>query len=231
MADPIKFKCPSCDKKIGVRAEYAGKKVRCPQCKAAMRVPSPRPKRSATGAPIAAGSGSSSSGLSGSGMSLADLAAMEANAEVEIKQLSAKAASQPSSQRVAGGKECPECAASVKPEAVICVHCGHNFESGKKLKTKKDSKMGKAMRSVAESLGEEDDKGTSDFWKYAVPTGIFVLLALACYTGLIETLDGIPLELTQSAVEMYQDAGAMITGSIFLGMGALSAGIWFLMKR
>ena len=164
-------------------------------------------------------------------MSLADLAAMEERAEVEIKELSAKAASQPNSQRIAGGKECPSCEASVKPEAKICIHCGHNFESGKKLKTKKDSKMGNAMRAVADSLGEEDDEGTSDLWKYAVPTGIFVVLALACYTGLIEAAEGIPLEITESAVDMYQDVGGGITGTFFLVLALISGGIWFFMKR
>jgi len=230
LADTIKFKCTSCEKKIGVRAEYAGKKVRCPGCKTAMRVPSPRPKRSATGTPITARSSSSSSELSGSGMSLADLAAMEERAQGEIKELSAKAASQPSSQRVAGGKECPSCEASIKPDAVICVHCGHNFDSGKKLKTKKDSKLGKAARSVASSIGDDDD-GPDDTWKYAAPTGLFVALTIACYTGLIGVLDGIPLEIIQNAVEMYKDDGGVTSGTLFLVFALICGGIWFFMKQ
>lgn len=138
MPEVIKFKCKACEKKISVRAEYAGKKAKCPGCKAPLRVPSPRPKRSSTGVPIAAGvSDPSSSSAGAKSYSLADLAEMEANATVEIKELSHKAGSRPSSVRIAGGKDCPECSSSCKPDAVLCVHCGHNFESGKRLKTKK----------------------------------------------------------------------------------------------
>ena len=92
MADVIKFRCKSCEKKISVRADYAGKKAKCPGCKQPLRVPSPRPKRSSTGVPIAAGAagdpGSSSAGAKS--YSLADLAEMEANADAEIKELSHK---------------------------------------------------------------------------------------------------------------------------------------------
>ena len=30
-----------------------------------------------------------------------------------------------------GGKPCPECAALIEPDAVICVHCGYNVATGK----------------------------------------------------------------------------------------------------
>ncbi|HSI33500.1 MAG: hypothetical protein ACAI43_23190 [Phycisphaerae bacterium] len=36
---------------------------------------------------------------------------------------------------VAPGAACPSCKASVSPGAVICVNCGHNLKTGKKLKT------------------------------------------------------------------------------------------------
>ena len=160
MADVIKFRCKACEKKISVRAEYAGKKAKCPGCKNPLRVPSPRPKRSSTGVPIAAGTGdSNSSGAGEKSYSLADLAEMEANANAEIKELSHKAANRPNSIRIEGGKDCPGCGSSCKPDAVICVHCGHNFDSGKKLKTKKDSKVGKAFASVKDAAASESDGG------------------------------------------------------------------------
>ena len=157
MADAIKFRCKSCDKTISVRAEYAGKKARCPGCKQPLRVPSPRPRRSATGVPIAVGGDSGSSSAGEKSYSLADLAAMEANADVEPKELSSKAAKRPNSIRIQGGKDCPDCGSSVKPQAVLCVHCGHNFDSGKKLKTKTDSKVGKAFSSVKDAATRERD--------------------------------------------------------------------------
>ncbi|HYE18249.1 MAG TPA: hypothetical protein VEA69_07380 [Tepidisphaeraceae bacterium] len=36
---------------------------------------------------------------------------------------------------VAAGAACPSCKAAVSPGAVICVNCGHNLKTGKKLKT------------------------------------------------------------------------------------------------
>ena len=37
----IKFRCPSCNQKIGVKAKYAGKKVRCAKCRRPLIIPSP----------------------------------------------------------------------------------------------------------------------------------------------------------------------------------------------
>lgn len=37
----IKFRCPSCNQKLGVPDEYAGKRVRCTRCKEATQVPQP----------------------------------------------------------------------------------------------------------------------------------------------------------------------------------------------
>jgi len=145
MADTIKFKCKSCEKKISVRAEYAGKKAKCPGCKQPLRVPSPRPKRSSTGVPIAAGAtDSDASSASQKSYSLADLVEMEANADAELTELSHKG--RPRNIRIANGKDCPDCGASCKPAAVLCVDCGHNFESGNKTKAVKQSKLGGFFR-------------------------------------------------------------------------------------
>lgn len=234
MSETIKFRCKACEKKIAVRAEYAGKKAKCPGCKQPLRVPSPRPKRSSTGVPVAAGevaggdSGMSSGG--GKSYSLADLAAMEENAEVQLTELSHK--SRPNSIRIPNGKDCPDCGSSCKPDAILCVHCGHSFDGGKKLKTKKDSKMGSAMRSVASSLGEEDQDGDSDLWKYAVPTGMFFVISVLCFTGLAGKItEGIPLKLAESVHGLYEGMGQVGSGGLFLGFAALSGGIWWFMKR
>jgi hypothetical protein len=37
----IKFRCPNCNQKIGVKAQYAGQKVRCAKCRKPLRIPSP----------------------------------------------------------------------------------------------------------------------------------------------------------------------------------------------
>jgi ribosomal protein L40E len=36
------------------------------------------------------------------------------------------------------GRICTECESELSPEAVICIKCGFNMETGKRLKTKRD---------------------------------------------------------------------------------------------
>src|SRR4051794_4281027 len=38
---PIRFKCPSCQKALSVKDEYAGKRAACPACKKPMQIPAP----------------------------------------------------------------------------------------------------------------------------------------------------------------------------------------------
>ena len=38
----LKFRCPSCEKKLAIPEKFAGKKIRCPKCQAAVRTPKPR---------------------------------------------------------------------------------------------------------------------------------------------------------------------------------------------
>lgn len=48
----IKFKCGNCNHRIGAPDKYAGKRVRCPKCGAAITVSEPAPKPDAQKAPI-----------------------------------------------------------------------------------------------------------------------------------------------------------------------------------
>jgi hypothetical protein len=50
-----KFNCPGCGQKMGVAAENAGKKVRCPKCKAVVTVPGPAQAGAPAKAPKAMG--------------------------------------------------------------------------------------------------------------------------------------------------------------------------------
>lgn len=182
MADAIKFRCKGCEKKIAVRAEYAGKRVKCPGCKQPIRVPAPRPKRSSTGVPVAVGASSDApTANGGSSMTLADLLAMEERAPVKLRELSSKATRQSNAPRIEGGKDCPSCDASVKPDAMLCVHCGHNFESGKRLKTKKSKEK------VAAAKGPKTLKQKAI---YGLAIAGIVAIAGAAIWGVITAMTG-----------------------------------------
>lgn len=222
MSDVIKFRCRACEKKITVRAEYAGKKAKCPGCKQPLRVPSPRPKRSSTGVPVATGGSSAPSpGRSAVGVSLSDLAAMEANADAELIELSPKAANRPNNIRIEGGKDCPNCGASVKPDAVICVHCGHNFESGKRLKTKKDSKVGNAVRSVAGAVTEPDEEDQATPWKTLLSSAVFLIFggAVAFYDYRPDDEDYDASDLDVMIAFAYDNIGQYPTAGILFFIG------------
>src|SRR3954447_11640808 len=52
---------------------------------------------------------------------------------------------------VAGGPTCPGCGSGVDPSAVICVNCGQNLKTGKKLKTSKVAGAAAAGGGVADN--------------------------------------------------------------------------------
>lgn len=222
MAETIKFRCKGCEKKIAVRAEYAGKKAKCPGCKQPLRVPSPRPKRSATGVPVAVGAGAPDDSSAGaSSISLEALAAMEANADAQLKEISSKGISQPSGFRIAGGKDCPGCGSSSNPNAVICVYCGHNFDSGEKLKTKtvKAKPDRSDKQQPAKGYATEQGGWTRVLYLlYGVP---FTLIGLAIF-AIAVLLGGV------AASGAAEGDGSAIAGSSFVlalvGVGLLFSG-------
>lgn len=153
---------------------------------------------------------------------------MEANAEAEIRELSPKAARRPTGVRIEGGKDCPDCGSSVKPNAVICVHCGHNFESGKKLKTKKDSKVGKAFASVKEAATSETDSSGYDdgsgwsLWSIIVGgvlAGVGVAMAFYDFRPESDPNAEEAHIVEVALLAMYDTMGGMAAGAISMVIG------------
>ncbi len=110
MSDAGKFTCAGCSKTYAWKPELAGKKVRC-KCGQVMSVPKARaPEADLDGPP-----------------ELDDL--YEIAGEREEK---ARRTPQTTS---AGELRCPSCQSEVEPGAVLCMACGMNFKTGKKMKT------------------------------------------------------------------------------------------------
>ncbi len=133
MASTGKFTCDSCGKSYSWKPELAGKKVKC-KCGQPMRVP-----------PTDPAADSLPDGFD-------DLAAL---GEGEVIETPAAAAPVVQGKAPAAkGKKCPACDNPVAADAVLCVNCGHNLKTGKKLKTSTAEVM-PAYRSYAVAGSDE----------------------------------------------------------------------------
>ena len=108
----LKVAC-ACGKTLLVKTELAGKAVTCPSCGNAVRIGTP--KKKAAPKPAAA--------VPPAGGGIDDL--------LDEVDLSVSAT----------GHRCPECRHELEPDDVICVKCGYNLETGKKLQTRTSRKV------------------------------------------------------------------------------------------
>jgi len=112
MPDAEKFKCTGCGKAYSWKPELAGKKVRC-KCGQVMAVPQalvPVAKLADDTPPV-----------------LDDMYELAGDREEKSRR---------APQAAAGGAlRCPSCQADVEPGAVLCMACGMNFKTGKKMHT------------------------------------------------------------------------------------------------
>jgi hypothetical protein len=99
-----------CGKPLKVPGKLAGKTVKCPACGEA--IPVPDPTKAAASALAAA----------------ADLTAVDG-----VADLLDEAALSISKT----GRRCPECRMDMQLDDIICVNCGYNTETGRKIKVKK----------------------------------------------------------------------------------------------
>jgi hypothetical protein len=109
-----KFSCDGCGKSYSWKTELAGRRVKC-KCGGVMTVPASDPAAVDDALPP----------------DFEDLYALAEGAAV------AEAVTPPAFTR--GGAPCPSCGAHVDGGAVMCVSCGTNLKTGKKVKTQKAS--------------------------------------------------------------------------------------------
>jgi len=157
--DAGRFGCSACGKSYAWKAELAGKRVKC-KCGAVMTVPASAPEGAATGvakspSPVPTSMGPDAIPMKpakpvekvrpvvqkptpaapvapeedeGPPPGFEDMFALAGDMQAEVA---------PPLPVAVPGAGCPSCGATVAAGAVICVKCGHNLKTGKKLKTAK----------------------------------------------------------------------------------------------
>jgi hypothetical protein len=127
-----KFACDACGKSYTWKAELAGKRVKC-KCGAVMTVPASDP----------------AAAVAAEDALPPDFEDLYALAQGEVV---AEAVTPPAFTR-GGGSKCPSCGTSVESAAVLCVGCGMNLKTGKKIKTQKAGGGGAAVPAMAGAAG------------------------------------------------------------------------------
>ena len=111
----IAYHCPGCQKKLHVAADALGKRVKCPGCGTVFALPAAAP--AAPRAPQTEQVRKTSP------------AVPPQTAAAQTTAALGKLSSSPA----ANGKSCPSCQAALAADAAICVNCGLDLRSGKKL--------------------------------------------------------------------------------------------------
>jgi hypothetical protein len=106
-SDDAKFACPACGKQYRWKPELAGRSAKC-ACGAKLVVPSDAPA-TATGT------------------------ATDPAPAAAAARTNAVASAPPKVAAAAPTSNCPICKSPVTPGAVLCVKCGYNFKTGKRL--------------------------------------------------------------------------------------------------
>ncbi|MEM7782698.1 MAG: hypothetical protein AAF939_06710 [Planctomycetota bacterium] len=198
----IRVHCSSCNATFQVQDSLAGRKAKCPKCKAPITIGQPKP----VNAPVGGGTKSHNP--------LLDL----------LDQENVKGA--------ALGPMCPECGAEMNAGAVICVECGYNMETGARLETEAfedvdagaESTMSDAERIMAKAEREiEDSPVSSDQQNFGDGTESYLIAVICGIAGIIFIGIGLVIILTMDTISQYVATSAIsfiasITMYIFMGI-------------
>jgi predicted RNA-binding Zn-ribbon protein involved in translation (DUF1610 family) len=152
-----KFGCPACGRQFSWRPEIAGKRAKC-KCGAAVPVPAESP---AAAAPKQA---------------------PEVDHDDPFAALAALSEPGAESSEDNGGYRCPSCRQSMEPGSVMCVHCGFNTRTGKRMNTKVggggDDAPAKGTRFPAGGIAKPKDAQSAGASAMLKPALLVVALVL-----------------------------------------------------
>lgn len=147
--ESIRATC-SCGRAISVKSELAGKAVKCPDCGQPVKIP---------GATTAAGRKASLAASGDDGL----VGLMD---EVDLRASST-------------GRRCPDCRSDMQPDDILCVKCGYNTETGRRLGTRRTGRKEEGRRPTGRFQAKAGNKG-----KHAAilkVLGLLLLLGVVAY--------------------------------------------------
>ena len=123
-----KFSCPSCGRQFTWKPELAGRSAKC-KCGGTIKVPQ---QPQAAAAPTARAPAAAAPATDdGNPLDSYDFSAAEAPAPRKASRGGGAAAAPVAD----AGMRCPACGNGLQPGAVLCVHCGFNLKTGKRMST------------------------------------------------------------------------------------------------
>ena len=198
---PIAVQCSNCQKGMGVPSKYAGKTVKCPDCKAPLKIPA------------AAGSAGDASRPKRK-LPTPDQAKASAPARRSKPQRSQK----PQRQRVAaasdsgflddldldglsgpssGGDICPKCAEPIAAASPTCPNCGYDTQTGsidQKFLRRKRNKGPDPSEFYKESLGDAKTFSLTNFLLVKKTATVWTLLCVLAAASwfMVRSVEGLP---------------------------------------
>jgi endogenous inhibitor of DNA gyrase (YacG/DUF329 family) len=191
---PIGIKCV-CGKPLKVPGKLAGKTVKCPSCGEA--IPVPDPAKAAAAALAAA----------------ADIPA--ADGVTELLDEAALSISKT-------GRRCPECRTDMQLDDIICINCGYNTETGRKMKVKK-VETGKRVAGVRLKTTSEPARPTAPppvqalvkLLNQAGALALLIAIGIVGYLGFLK-MQADPAAPTDALLTVLTESGIYILGGFAL---------------
>ena len=214
----IKVKCGSCDAGFKAKDELAGRRVKCPKCKEPLTIPS------AASAPARPAARPAPAARAASHNPLMDL--------LDEQNIG--------TQRT-GGAMCENCAADLEPGAFVCMECGFNHQTGKRLQTESEEEissgtvgMTDADRIMAKAEKDiEDAPVAADDLDFGDGAGSYLIAGIALAIGLVLIAAGIMVILSMDYIGTLINTGGIsfiASCALYLAMAAWITTVAFKQK-
>ena len=196
----IAVQCSNCQKGMGVPSKYAGKTVKCPDCKAPLKIPggdsaagAEKPKRQRPTPDQAKGAAAARRAKSGQSRKPARQKVAAAPDSGFLDDLDLDSLSGPSS----GTEICPKCAEPIGAGSPICPSCGYDPGTGavdQKFLRKQQNKGPDPSEFYQQAIGDAKSFSLSNFLlvkKTAIVWTLLCVMAAGSYF-MVRSVEGLP---------------------------------------